>query len=66
MKNRIIALLLAVLMIFSITAFTGCSSSGDYDPDDKYYADNDHDNDGRINDNEFQDAVGDFMDDNGY
>lgn len=41
-------------------------SSGNYDKNDKYYSENDHDHDGYINDKEFQDAVGDWMDDHGY
>ena len=42
------------------------NSYGNYDKNDKYYSNNDHDNDGNINDDEFRDAVGDWMDDNGY
>ena len=34
-----------------------------YDSDDDYYSDNDHNDDGLISDNEFQDALGDYMDD---
>lgn len=34
-----------------------------YDPDDKYYSNNDYDNDGEINGEEFQGAVNDYMDD---
>lgn len=42
------------------------NSYGNYDKNDKYYSNNDHDNDGYINDDEFRDAVGDWMDDHGY
>ena len=42
------------------------SSSWNYDKNDKYYSNNDHDNDGYINDDEFRDAVGNWMDDHGY
>ena len=47
---------------------SGSSSSGNYDKNDKYYSNNDHDNDndGYINDDEFRDAVGNWMDDHGY
>ena len=38
----------------------------EYDPSDKYYSENDYNNDGHISDQEFQGAVGDFMDDYGY
>lgn len=41
-------------------------SSGNYDPNDEYYKNNDSDNDGYIDDDEFQNAVGDWMDDHGY
>lgn len=34
-----------------------------YDPNDKYYSQNDHDGDGRLSDDEFHDAVGDYLDD---
>lgn len=34
-----------------------------YDPNDDYYRENDHNHDGKINDEEFQDALGDYMDD---
>ncbi len=37
-----------------------------YDKNDSYYSDNDYDNDGKINGEEFQGAVGDFMDSYGY
>ena len=34
-----------------------------YDKNDKYYSSNDHNNDGKISDSEFQDAMGDAIDD---
>ena len=34
-----------------------------YDPSDKYYSANDKDGDGKINDQEFQNALGDLLDD---
>lgn len=42
------------------------SNSGNYNKNDSYYRNNDSDKDGYINDKEFQNAVGDFMDDHGY
>lgn len=42
------------------------NSSGNYDKNDSYYKNNDSDNDGYIDDKEFQNAVGDWMDDHGY
>lgn len=42
------------------------SNSGNYNKNDSYYRNNDSDRDGYINDKEFQNAVGDFMDDHGY
>ncbi len=41
-------------------------NSGNYDKNDPYYSSNDSDNDGYINQEEFQNAVGDWMDDHGY
>ena len=41
-------------------------SDGNYDKNDPYYSNNDYNNDGYINDDEFQGAVGDWMDKNGY
>lgn len=38
----------------------------DYNDSQKYYKENDHNNDGKITEKEFQDAVGDFMDDYGF
>ena len=34
-----------------------------YDMNDPYYRKNDHNNDGKLTDEEFQDAMGDFLDD---
>ena len=34
-----------------------------YDKSDPYYSSNDHNNDGKISDSEFQDAMGDAIDD---
>ena len=34
-----------------------------YDPDDPYYSANDHDGDGKLTDEEFQDAFNDALDD---
>ena len=34
-----------------------------YDPDDPYYSKNDHDGDGKITEEEFQDAMNDAIDD---
>ena len=34
-----------------------------YDSSDPYYSSNDHDGDGKISDEEFQDAINDYMDD---
>lgn len=45
---------------------TNQSNSGNYNKNDSYYRNNDSDKDGYINDKEFQNAVGDFMDDHGY
>ncbi len=52
----------------SSSSYTPKSSSGSsggmkYDPNDEYYSSNDHDGDGRLSDDEFHDAVGDYMDD---
>lgn len=60
-----------VFMVVAAMSCTlmGCdssSSSGNYDRSDSYYRNNDHNDDGYINDNEFQDAVGDYLDDHGY
>ena len=41
-------------------------SDGNYDKNDPYYSNNDYNNDGYIDDDEFQGAVGDWMDKNGY
>lgn len=41
-------------------------SNGNYDKNDKYYSDNDYNNDSYIDGNEFQGAVDDWMDDHGY
>ena len=35
----------------------------DYDSSDPYYSENDHNHDGKISDSEFQDAMGDLLDD---
>ena len=43
---------------------SSASSSGyGYDPNDPYYSAADHDGDGKINDDEFQEAMGDAIDD---
>lgn len=42
------------------------SKSGNYDKNDKYYSNNDANNDGYIDDKEFQNAVDDYMSDHGY
>lgn len=42
------------------------STSGNYDKNDKYYSNNDANNDGYIDDKEFQNAVDDYMSDHGY
>lgn len=63
--RKFLSVLLGAVMLCGI--LSGCGGNGgNYDKNDKYYNNNDHDNDGYINDNEFQDAVGDWMDDHGY
>lgn len=49
----------------SSKSYSSSSSSGgySYDPNDKYYSSNDHDGDGLINDDEFQDAMNAAIDD---
>lgn len=53
----------------SYSSSKGSSSSGSssggygYDSSDPYYSANDHDGDGKINDQEFQDAMNDLIDD---
>ena len=42
------------------------TDSSNYDKDDPYYSNNDYNNDGNLDVNEFQGAVGDYMDQNGY
>ncbi len=70
MYKKFISIMLVIVSCLSISMlFTGCGSSsgsGNYDTNDYYYKNNDADNDGYINDKEFQNAVGDWMDDNGY
>ncbi len=64
---------IAVLTMYSLSAI-GCGSSskrsstgnGNYNKNDSYYSNNDSNKDGNINDKEFQNAVGDWMDDHGY
>ena len=45
--------------------YGGSSDDGGvkYDPNDDLYREHDYNNDGKINDQEFQDALGDYMDD---
>ncbi|MDD6269329.1 MAG: hypothetical protein PUA84_04660 [Oscillospiraceae bacterium] len=55
---------------FGVISFTDYryyhSKSGNYDKNDKYYSNNDANNDGYIDDKEFQNAVDDYMSDHGY
>ena len=52
----------------SYDSYDSYASDVDYEyaPNDKYYSENDYTNDGQISDQEFQGAVGDFLDDYGY
>ncbi len=55
---------------FSGGGYSNDSDGYSYDSSDPYYSANDHNGDGKINDEEFQDAMGDLLDDllaaNGY
>ncbi|MBR0342843.1 MAG: hypothetical protein IJH64_11475 [Oscillospiraceae bacterium] len=58
MKRLIIALMLGIMMVSAVACDDGDS---DYNLENYDYNDNDS-----MEDNEFQDAVNDYMDDNGY
>ena len=42
------------------------TDNGIYDKNDPYYSNNDYNNDGYLDYDEFQGAVGDYMEQNGY
>ncbi len=58
MKRLLIALMLGIMMVSTVACDDGGS---DYNLENYDYNDNDS-----MEDNEFQDAVNDYMDDNGY
>ena len=66
----VIAAIVLLAIIGACTDDGGSSGNSntkyEYDVNDKYYRENDHNKDGKISDKEFQDAVGDWLDDHGY
>lgn len=61
-------LLLAAFLLCSFSFICGCVDDNEetaygYNKNDPYYSTNDHNHDGKLNGNEFQDAVNDWMDD---
>ena len=67
MGGIILAIVIIIIFVASVAGSCDNSSSKyEYDRNDKYYRNNDYNDDGKINDYEFQNAVDDWMDDHGY
>ena len=63
MKKVVSLLMIAMMLFCGGFALTSCSSSSS---DSTSLEEYDYNSDGEMQDNEFQDAVGDYMDENGY
>ena len=57
---------IGVLILFGLISSGNSSSNYEYNRNDKYYRNNDTNNDGKIDGNEFHNAVDDWMNDHGY
>lgn len=65
-KLWIVVLIFLIVIGLLVASSSDSGSEYEYNKNDKYYSSADKDKNGKLNGNEFQDAVGRWMDEHGY